>query len=225
MTLTTTVTLEIPDGILEGIESGDLFRWGGVIRDAGGQFVTFLSDVTAAGSDMPASPSVVEKLVDRASEALKSGNKGSWIIAGTAAVAAVTVGAVLFVAVRNRASKASVPDLVSNYNAALVEYLKAARAGELNAETVGQLISDLDAMVGHVDAEGRSIKVDFNSKKSKALHSLVLAFTGQLARAHGLDAQLILDFEKTQLYTSGNESVDELRRHLVAQQRILREAS
>jgi hypothetical protein len=76
----------------------------------------------------------------------------------------------------------------------------------------------------HVDANGRRIKLDFTTKKGKLLAGPVLAYTSKLAEAHGLDMDLLLDYEKTQPQGASSESVAELRRHLVVQLRILREA-
>lgn len=224
--MTTKVTLEIPDAILKGIESGELFRWGGVIRDAGGQFVTFLADASAGGAETRAAQGLAARLTDRAAAALKPGSsKEALVLAGSAVVAVSAVAGTLVLVSKIRSGKSAVPERVAAYNDSLVSYLKAANMGVLDAHGVGRLLADLDAVVSHVDAGGRRIKVDFTAKRSKTLHSLVLAYTVQLAEARGLDAELLLDFEATKPRISERDTVEELRRHLVVQERILRETS
>jgi hypothetical protein len=225
----TTVTLEIPDAILKGMDSGELFRWGGVIRNAAGQIVTHLDDapapIASAVKDVRVAPGLMEKVVERSVAAIKSGpSKETLIIAGAIVVTAALAGGAV-AAVRNiQASQAPVPKTLTAYNSSLAVYLQAVRDGGLEADTVGRLIADLDALSDHVDANGRRIKLDFSMKKGKLLAGLVAAYTGKLASAHGLDMDLLLNYERTQAQRSGNESVDELRRHLVVQRRILREA-
>ncbi|MEJ2812622.1 hypothetical protein WBN73_13925 [Paenarthrobacter sp. CCNWLY172] len=139
------------------------------------------------------------------------------------AVSAVA-GALLLVS-QIRSGKSTVPEQVAAYNDSLVSYLEVANNGVLDAHGVGRLLADLDAMVSHVDAGGCRIKVDFTAKRSQALHSLVRAYTVQLAEARGLDAALLLDFEATKPRISDGDTVEELRRHPVVQERILRETS
>lgn len=224
----TTVTLEIPDAILKGLDSGELFRWGGVIRDAAGHIVTHLADApapaAAAVQHVRVAPGLVEKVVERSVAAVKSGaSKETLIIAGAIVVTAMVAGGAV-AAVRNiQASKAPVPERLSAYNNSLAAYLHAVRDGGLEADTVSRLIADFDDLSAHVGANGRRIKLDFTTKRGKLLAGLVAAYTRKLADAHGLDMGLLLDYEKTQAPSSGNESVDDLRRHLVVQRRILRE--
>lgn len=111
------------------------------------------------------------------------------MLAGSGVVAVSAVAGALLLVSQIRSGKSAVPEQVAAYNDSLVSYLKVANKGVLDAHGVGRLLADLDAMVSHVDAGGRRIKVDFTAKRSQALHSLVLAYTVQLAEARGLDVR------------------------------------
>ncbi|MDQ0664696.1 hypothetical protein QFZ35_003194 [Arthrobacter ulcerisalmonis] len=225
----TTVTLEIPDAILKGIDSGELFRWGGVIRDAAGHIVTHLADAPAPKAsglqNVRVAPGLLEKVVERSVAVMKTGASKETIVIASAMVVTAAVAGGAVVAIRNiQASKAPVPERLSAYNRSLAAYLHAVRDGGLEPDTVGRLIADFDDLAANVEANGRRVKLDFSTKRGKLLAGVVFAYTRKLADAHGLDMDLLLDCEKAQGQSSGNESVDELRRHLVVQRRILREA-
>jgi hypothetical protein len=74
-----TVTLDITDAVLKGIENGDLLRWGGIIRDTAGQIVLHVVDAPATGAaagnaakSVSVNPGFLGKIVERSTAALKT---------------------------------------------------------------------------------------------------------------------------------------------------------
>ncbi|WP_157731748.1 hypothetical protein [Arthrobacter sp. YN] len=105
-----------------------------------------------------------------------------------------------------------------------MEYVpEGSQEGGLEAGTVGRLIAELDVVFECADAEGKRGKLDFTTRKGDVLAGLVADYTAKLATVHGLGRKLLPAFEKTNGRTTGNESVDALRRLLLVQQRILRD--
>lgn len=143
------VNLDIPPKIRAGIDSGDLIRIGSVVRDRiSGSIVKHLSEAPG--------PAKIQRTAGRAAANLM---RPRGIAVAALSVAAVgAVGATVLVAAqqRKRASDSELPESVEKYSASLRAYVEAARKGALDAGTVSQLISDLDAVHVSLSSPRRS---------------------------------------------------------------------
>jgi hypothetical protein len=115
-----------------GLLSGDLIKYGGVVRDRSGHIVKHLDEVQLPAGD--------EKAAARVAAMLK--NPRVLIVAGAAVVAGTSYAAA------RRRKLAVVPECVERYNTSLGAYLEAVQEGRLDAGIIDHLISDLDASPG-----------------------------------------------------------------------------
>lgn len=219
----TSVTLAIPAAIQAGLDSGSLVRWGGTIRDTAGLIVTYLDDA-------PVTPGFVETLLERSAAAVKLvPAKPAMIIGGAIFAVGAVAGGVAIVAKRIQENKAPEPECVATYNTSLSRYLKAVRDGDLDADIVGRLIADLDAVRAYADGNGRRIKLDFRDKQGQALLELVAEYTTKLAEANSRDLAQLLEQERvkepSEPQESGNDAVEDLRRNLAVQMKIFCDAA
>lgn len=196
----------VPPEIQAGLDAGELFRFGGVVRNGLGQIVKHLKE-------LPATPEVQEAVARRLAANLKH-HKGVVVLCLSAVGAAV--GGRAYVSARRR-REAQV--CVDRYEASLRCYLEALRASTLDAAAITRLIRDLDA-VRSLARKG-AITVDFSTEPSVTLINLVIDYTNQLAEANDSD----LDELQNLAPTDGSNAIAYLRRHLVAQRRIFAEAA
>jgi hypothetical protein len=198
-------TFFIPPEIEAGLLSGDLIRYGGVVRDSAGRLVTHLKEIAVPKGSEEAAAAAVSSLK----------NPVVLVVAIVGAVAA-TATAVAVTAVRRR--KAAVPECVENYNKSLRAYLEAVRLRTLDAEIVDRLIADLDAVKEY--SKSGSVTVDFSTEQSETLVQLVVDYTQQLADANSVD----LESPEPAPESEGGVVVD-LRRYLEVQKRIFSEGA
>lgn len=214
----TSVTLAIPAAIQVGLDSGSLVRWGGTIRDTAGLIVTYLDDA-------PVTPGLLETLLERSAAAVRSvPAKPAMIIGGAIFAAGAVAAGVAMVSKRVQENKAPEPECVATYNTSLSRYLKAVRDGDLDADIVGRLIADLDAVRAYIDGNGRRIKLDFRAKQGQALFELVAEYTTKLAEANSRDLAQLLEqarvTEPDEGQEHGHAAVEDLRRNLAVQMKI-----
>lgn len=197
-------TFDIPPDIEAGLNSGDLIRYGGVVRDRMGNIVKHLKEVPGSANSQESLGRVAASV------------KRPWVIITAAALSAVAVGVTAVIAARKReeTGKPEVADCVENYNISLRAYLEAVREGNLDADIIGQLISDLDAVKAY--SSNGSITVGFSTEQSETLVNLVVDYTRKLAEANSVELNEI----QGQAPASENDTVVDLRRHLEVQRQI-----
>jgi hypothetical protein len=197
----------VPPAIQLGLASGDLIRFGGIVRNRAGEIVVHLKEIPLLAGDEKAAAGVA---------ALKNPR----VLIPTLVVAAAAVGGALFAAVRRR-KLAVVPECVERYNTSLGAYLEAVQEGRLDAGIIDQLISDLDAVVAYSDENGNSISLDFSTNQAAILVKIVVDSTKQLANENSID---LSEFHEEAPASEGGAVVD-LRRHLEVQKQIFADAA
>lgn len=203
-------TLHVPPKIAAGIAAGIFRRDGGVIRWAdSGRIYAFLKDAVTTGE-------ASEQAKGTVATVLKS--RGA-LVAGAAIGTAAAGAAVLVHLKRRRASATEVPETVAALNTALRAYMDAARAGTLDAASIGDLITALDTVTEQEVSEG--VPFDFSSDLWTSLVALIVDHTQKLAEAYGVDLS-----ELHEDAPAGDDAtVIELRRHLEAQRQIFTDAA
>ncbi|GIG93298.1 hypothetical protein [Plantactinospora endophytica] len=196
------VPLDVPDDIFAGLETGELTRYGGVVRDAAGTIVKHLQDGLFS-----------ENTAEKA-----TGGKGSKIVVASLAVAAVVaIGVAAYKVVTGRKQGAEAPECVRKFTTSLGTYLDAARAGKLGVDEVELVITDLDAVKAESDS-GR-ITVDFAIDRWQELTRMVAEHTRKLAAANGIGASDLREL------SNPSNVIVELRCYLEAQRKIYRNAA
>lgn len=200
--------LLVPPEIELGLLEGTLKLFGSVVREADtGRIYKHLTELV---------PSPEE-----AQEAVKSMKLNPKVVISVVAVAAVVGGGVTYLVKRRKDSKpvpvGDLPECITNFDAALREYIEAGREGALDAEIVERLLEDLDAIKAFSD-EGNEVKISLDDLVP--LFDMVIAHTSRLAEAYNVEVE-DLDGQGD----SEDGVVVSLRRHLEAQKAILAEAS
>lgn len=172
------VALEVPDDVYIALLNGDLVRRGGVVRDTAGQIVLHLKEVGL--QDDEASMAIAQKAA-----ALAKQNKVVLIGIGVAAAATAVGGAIVHV-VKSRKEKKleSITEVESSFNASMQTYLDSVRSGNLNEESLEEIIAQVDAIKDEMD--GGSITVDFTDGQIDALVAILKDYTERLAQANNV---------------------------------------
>lgn len=202
--------LSIPPEIEAGLATGELIRYGGVVRNQTGQIVKHLSDAARPGS--------AGKLAPRVATQLKSPR----VLVGAVAVSAVAAGAgaIAVMTKRKNGRSSPMPECLVQYDAALAAYLEAVRAGQLQVSTIDRLIASLDAVVAYSEETG-GIDLDFSTDRAGKLADFVVDVTEKIARENDLD---VTAFEFTPL-DSDDALASGLRQRLEVQRRLLGSAT
>lgn len=199
----------IPPEIEAGLASGDLIKWGGIVRNQAGQIVKHLKPIPLPDNAQQAAVSAATRL------------KNPRVLIVAAIIGTVAAGAAVVATARKRKKpvEQAVPECVTNYNASLAAYLEAVREGQLDADIIDRLISDLDAVMAYSDDDG-SITLDFSTEQAAMLVQLVVDSTKQLAEDNSIDLDELQGEEP-----ETDSKVVDLRRHLEVQRRIFNGAA
>lgn len=203
-------TFHIPPDIAVGLLTGDFIRFGGVVRDTAGRLVTYLKEV-------PPPDKAVAEGAKRAAMTLRN----PWVVVGVGVLTLVAVsgGVVLAQKKRRKNAEPIVPDCVQDYTQSLHAYLDAIQAGELDADIVDRLVTDLDAVIAY--GEGVDTTVAFSSDQLATLTRVVLEYTTELAKANDFK----LDGDGRPSVIADEDDVLDLRRYLELQRQIFRAAA
>lgn len=202
-------TFHVPPDIETGLLNGDLIRYGGVVRDAGGRLVAHLKEIPDAGE------AVIEG-AQRAASRLKN----PWVTVGVGIVlVAVGGGVVLALKRRKKDAELVVPECVPEYIRSLRLYLDAIQNGTLNPQLIDGLATNLDSLAAY--GEEGEIAIAFSPEQLGRLIEIVVDYTTDLAAANGVE----LEGPNTVPGDPQNGEVDDLRRHLELQRRIFDEAA
>ena len=196
------ISFDIPPKIETGLLTGDLTRYGGVVRDRAGRLVTYLKEISAPELNEDAAAGMIKKPV---------------FIAGLATLAVVGTATTAVAIVRKR--KRALPECTRNYNDSLRDYLETVRNQSLDAEIIDRLIADLDAVKAY--SENGNITVDFSTEQSEALIQVVIDYTRQLAQANSIGLYELPESTPS----SADAPVVDMRRYLEVQQRIFNDAA
>lgn len=211
------IDFEVPADIRAGLTSGDLSHFGSVIRDANGIVAHLkeaqlpLEKINPAVAPIDSQDALIERIVDGMKD-----NK-VLILAGLGLIAAG--GVAYWVASKSKQKpKQEVFDVVENYNDALGVYLDAIQTGNLTSTAVDNLILGLDELKKNSD-DG-TVTIDFSDEESVSLLDLVLDYTKQLADANSVELGELEPSENMPV----KKSIDDLRRYIEEQKRIIDEA-
>ena len=201
---------EIPLDIAERLATGELIRYGGVIRDAAGRLVTHLKEVQLPTSNE-------QTIMSKIANALTT-SKGKAAVA--IGLGVVVVGGVAFWVVGKKIKKKQLAVLemaksIESYNASLCAYLDAIRNRSVDINIIDNLISDLDNI--RVNGENGKISIVFSPEQLDTLVNLVFDYTKKLAEANSYS---LLEEIKKPSPASTDNAITGLRHYLEVQKRI-----
>lgn len=207
------VTYVIPDDVWAGLLSGQLSRFGSVVRDQT-QIIAHLKEVRVP-DDQEASATLLAAALGTARV-----NRNLLIGLGVVVVAVGGTGLALAVRkTRTRSARLDAATVVGHYNASLSAYLEAVQAGSLDTATLGRLVADLDALKQASD-DGK-VTIELSPEQSETLVHLVVDYTQLLAQANSVRLSDVLE----QVPDAESNTLADLRRHLEAQRRIFADAA
>lgn len=202
-------TFQVPPDIETGLLNGDLIRYGGVVRDAGGRLVTHLKEIPDA-----------EKSIIEGAQRTASRLKNPWVAVGVGIVlVAVGGGVVLALKRRKKDAEFAVPECVQEYIRSLRLYLDAIQNGTLSPQLIDRLATALDSLAAY--GEEGEVVIAFSPEQLGRLIEIVVDYTTDLVAANGVE----LDGPDTVPGEPPDGDVDDLRRHLELQRRIFDEAA
>lgn len=168
------VAFSIPPSIQQGIDAGNLFRYGGVIRDATGQIVAHLKEAPLEG---------IEEGTNRFIELVK---KNKFFI-GTVVVASVT--SIVYLLVKNKNNKSiKIPKCVVDFNNSFVNYLDSIKSGSVSEEKLDDVISSLEIITKN--QEDGYVSIDLSLENTSLLIDMIREYTMQLATANSYAGQV-----------------------------------
>lgn len=216
------INVSIPPSIEAGINIGELFRKGSVVRNALGQIVAQLDEVPDTGE-------MVEKVADAVARTKWIPSKRVIIIASAVAVtAALVTGGVVHQVKKQAQRNMAMPECVRNFESSWDSYRNAIREQSLDAEIIDKLISDFDVVRQYSEEYGSST-LDLSTEQGKSLVNFVADYTSKLAEANSVDlSDLPKQAQKQepgQPQAAGNDAVVDLRRNLVVQRKIFGDAA
>lgn len=167
---------DIPTDIMTKLLTGEYRRIGGVVRYAvgpnKGQIVKHLQPVDLKTADK--AQSVGENILRFA----KYNKKG--LIIGGAIAGTVTVGGVIYHKVKNHE-----PMVVKQFRSALRVYLEEIRKGNLELNTINELMASLDELKKHKDYE--KFKIELSTEDLEVLVNRIYEYTIWLAENNKID--------------------------------------
>ena len=205
------VAYDIPAKIMAGLISGELSRFGSVVRN-GSRIIAHLKEV-------PLPVKNEEFHLKRVAQNIQNAKLPASVM--VISLSAIAVGSLAIWAARSakRKNKAEIPECVRSYQASLKTYLKAINDGALNAGIVDRLIRDLDLIKSNVD--NGTISVDLSTEQSSELASLVLDYTRKLTQANPFSPSELEELTPG----SADSPIVDLRRYLERQRQLFNRAA
>ncbi|WP_461163595.1 hypothetical protein [Arthrobacter sp. R4-81] len=216
------VNVYIPPLIEAGINMGELFRRGSVVRNALGQIVAHLDEV-------PDTSEIMEKVADAAARMKWMPSKRVIIVASAALVtAALVTGGVVHTVKKKAERKMAMPECISNFGESFDRYQDAIRERRLDVEILDKLISDFDVLRQYSEEHG-SCALDLSTEQGRSIVNFVDDYTSKLAEANGADLSAFRGQaqapEPDQPEDATNDAVVSLRRNLAVQRKIFGDAA
>ena len=126
-------------------------------------------------------------VAENAKDALQNKN----VLIGLGVAATIVIGGVITIAVKKSRAKSKVklPECVMRFQEKFREYLKEAKDGYLNIDTINDLLSVLEEVE---ETQGSEVTIDFSTDELRTLLQQIFEYTNQLAEATGTNAENLI---------------------------------
>lgn len=200
----------VPEDIAAKILTGEYRRIGGVVRHAvgpnKGQIVQHLKSVDLKANDQ------VESMGVKAIQFAKN-NKKALVVVGVG-TGIVAVGAGLYHKMKN-----TEPKVVTEFRAALKEYINAIRVASLNEEVINKMMDALDKLKKHKNYE--KIQIQLSAEELNTLVNRIFEYTQRLAKDNKIELSDIDNAAPDIM----EDSIVTFQRYLAIQKHIFEEAA
>lgn len=160
------IPFEMPLEIQKGIESGNLIRYGGVIRDKAGQIVQHLKEAPVPISD---------------EKAVRATKYSKYFLIGTIIVTAIA--GITYIVIKDKKNKETkIPKCVADFNQAFIAYLDAIKQGTVNERKISEVIHALEEIKNSQDKG--DIDLVLSVENIDLLIEMVRNYTSELAKAN-----------------------------------------
>lgn len=201
----TQIAFDIPQAIQEGIDAGELLRFGGVVRDRAGHIVKHLKEVPIPETDSSAGENAIVEFA----------KKNKYFIIGTAIASAIAAG-IIYVVVKNKKNKGEkIPKCVVDFNESFMEYVDAIKKGAVSEEKIDKVIMALEEIKENQDKE--NITITFSVENISILLGMVRDYTIKFAEANA--------FEIQEEDTNSYDELEGLQRYLKIQKQIFKKCA
>lgn len=184
------VLFDVPPDIMEGINSGVLKLFGGVVRNAKGEIVYHLKDALEIGEQGQKAVQQAAQLAVKEPEAPGLLAKAGAFVAkhkagvgiGIGLFIAAGVGIYKLVTSRNTAEDESAPLEIVEFNHALNAYLLAIKNGQLSPEVIDSLTTAIDKL--KVLEDRGKIKIELTPEQIDAIVDIIGTYTKKAAEVN-----------------------------------------
>ncbi|EMB86491.1 hypothetical protein [Streptococcus mutans] len=213
------VPMEFSDAAFQGLLSGDLVRYGGVIYKKGGGVFEHLKDAKLPQVNNRVSEKMainssfnIDKLLNYVS---KNKGKSSLIFGGV-----VLIGGTVFYGIKkliDRKGKGEMIEVISDsdFNDSLLEYIKAAREQQLSLP----IISKLKEQIIRISESDEDNIVVVDVKQLNILLGFIQKYTEDLARANDYEIKVV------QSEDTDENNIIKLKDYISIQEDIFKRAS
>lgn len=152
------IAVDIPESILEGIDSGELIRIGGVIRNQAGQIVKHLDEVP-----MPK-------------------NNKKFMGAAIVALATAAIAGIAYSVVKNKNEDKESKNM-TEFNKSFVEYISSIKSSTVSEKKIDNVLEAIDKIKKNEKNGNR----DFYFNNSKPLFETIRNYTYEFAKANSFE--------------------------------------
>lgn len=193
------------------LKTGDLKRWGGVVRDSAGQIVTHLDEYDLGIKD------AVKQVGVATIEVIRSNKTKTAIIVGVLAGASVAGGVIAY---KTSVKKiAEHEEVIDKLQMSMEDYFRAISKGELNDNVMDCLLEAVEEAKRSSICKGKSGRL--LSEYLKIFSDSIEDYTRELCKANGLQFNAI----KTSDRDMPSKRIDAIRDYLLLQKTIVDRAA
>ena len=199
-------TFDIPDNIMNGLATGKLQRYGGVVRSQNGQIVAHLKPLDLKGSEeaMGLGKALLQAISQHKAEA----------IGGLIFAFAVAAGVKMYHKLKKESK------VVDEFRTALRQYIEAIRKGSMSAECINNLLEKLEELKKQKNY--KKINIQLTADELGDLVECIYRYTIKLAQDN--DVELDADGLAAK-DTHDDNIICNLENYLRTQKRIFAEAA
>ena len=193
------------------LQSGNLKRWGGVVRDTTGQIVEHLDEYDVGIKD------AMKQVGAATVEAVRSNKGKTAVIVGVVAGASSAGGIIAYKA--NAKNNAERKEVVAKFQEATDEYFRAIGGGMLNDIVIDQLLDAIEAVKGANMCKGKQGKM--LSDCLRVFTDNIEKYTRELCRVNSIQFKPI----KAAGRVTSSKPIDTMRHYLLIQKGVIERAA
>ena len=193
------------------LQSGNLKRWGGVVRDTTGQIVEHLDEYDVGIKD------AMKQVGAATVEAVRSNRGKTAVIVGVVAGASIAGGIIAYKA--NAKNNAEREEVMAKFQDAMDKYFRAIGGGMLNDIVIDQLLDAIEAVKGANMCKGKQGKM--LSDYLRVFTDNIEKYTRELCKVNSIQIKPI----KAAGRVTSSKRIDAMRGYLLIQKDVIERAA